>query len=407
MAASPDAEMAQAESLLGLTPTVRGSFLSMSPPQLTEDPQPEPAPIPEAVDEGDAWSHWSPGQPAWRAEELRLQQEALDQIIEHHEQRDHADLQRRHQTVQQLVLEASIDGAPAAAPPGPQAAAGRVGLVLDHHYLEVAAKQSALATQWEPSDLVEAVREELTRALREEAAAAPGEGEGAAAAADPGLSVVELHAADSLLRGADAHTAKARLHQRLQDSGFTLHRSPNKTRQRPTGDGRKLAPTQGATDIDVVVCLFNLAGAFAGEASVEHIVLVASDSDYRPALEYILQRGPASLRLWVLADGRPRQEGAEAHGVDGGGQMRAGYRSWLRDTPRAGILSLPRTMEALGRKSGKTVLRTPQHFVQLGRAFVPPPQGCRRWSQGGTTSCRRGSRRAGLGWRRFRTSWRC
>ena len=119
----------------------------------------------------------------------------------------------------------------------------------------------------------------------------------------------------------------------------------------------------------MVVCLFNLAGAFAGEASVEHIVLVASDSDYRPALEYILQRGPASLRLWVLADGRPRQEGAEAHGVDGGGQMRAGYRSWLRDTPRAGILSLPRTMEALGRKSGKTVLRTPQHFVQLGRAF--------------------------------------
>ena len=394
MAASPDAEMAQAESLLGLTPTVRGSFLSMSPPQLDEEePQPEPAATPPEAGNDGAWSHWSPGQPAWRAEELRLQQEALAQIIEHHEQRDHADLQRRHQTVQQLVLEASVDGAPAAvAPTESQAAAGRVGLVLDHHYLEVAAKQSALATQWEPSDLVEAVREELARALREEAA---GEGEGdAAAPAELELSVVELHAADSLLRGADAHTAKARLHQRLQDSGFTLHRSPNKTRQRLTGDGRKLAPTQGATDIDVVVCLFNLAGAFAGEASVEHIVLVASDSDYRPALEYILRRGPASLRLWVLADGRPRQEGAEAHGVDGGGQMRAGYRSWLRDTPRAGILSLPRTMEALGRKSGKTVLRTPQHFVQH---FVPPPQGCRRWSQDGTTSCRRGSRRVGLG----------
>ena len=180
MAASPDAEIAQAESLLGLTPTVRGSFLSMSPPQRAEEePKPEPAPTPGAVEEGDAWSHWSPGQPAWRAEELRLQQEARAQIIEHHEQRDHADLQRRHQTVQQLVLEASVDGAPAAAPAESQAAAGRVGLVLDHHYLEVAAKQSALATQWEPSDLVEAVREELARALREEAA---GEGEGEAAA---------------------------------------------------------------------------------------------------------------------------------------------------------------------------------------------------------------------------------
>jgi hypothetical protein len=38
----------------------------------------------------------------------------------------------------------------------------RVGIVLDHHHLEVAAKQQALATHWEPTALVSAIEDQLS-----------------------------------------------------------------------------------------------------------------------------------------------------------------------------------------------------------------------------------------------------
>ena len=100
--------------------------------------------------------------------------------------------------------------------PEPAAVSGpaqRVGLVLDHHYLEVAAKQSALATNWDPTTLITAIQAQLSTALAAESAS------GAA----PLLDMVECHAADSLLTGGAEHSAKGKLHQRLTEAGFTMH----------------------------------------------------------------------------------------------------------------------------------------------------------------------------------------
>ena len=84
-------------------------------------------------------------------------------------------------------------------------------------------------------------------------------------------------------------------------------------------------------------------------------VLVGPDSDYRPALEYLLRRGPPALRIWVVADAGPDRAGGTGRG-GGDGTMQSRYRQWLISEPRAGILSLPNVLETLARKSGKTVL---------------------------------------------------
>ena len=238
---------------------------------------------------------------------------------------------------------------------GAGGAVQRVGLVLDHHYLEVAAKQSALATTWDPTTLITAIQSQLSTAL---AAESPSR-------VRPVLDIVECHAADSLLTGGAEYSAKGKLHQRLTEAGFTMHCSPNKSAaKRCAGhDSAVRSGGQGATDVDVVVCLFDLAGAFGrgdidqsamdiDQSAIDHIILVGPDSDYRPALEYLLRRGPPQLRIWVVADSRaPSKDG----GTGSGGAMQQRYRQWLLDEPRAGILSLPNVIDALAKKSGKQV----------------------------------------------------
>ena len=221
----------------------------------------------------------------------------------------------------------------------------RVAIVLDHHHLEVAAKQRALATHWDPVALISAIQDQLSTAL----AAEDPDGQ------PPLLEVVQCHAADSLLGQQAKLSAKGRLHTRLKDAGFTMHCSPNKS-SKPRADGSRAAGGQGATDVDVVVILFDLAGAFADtrtrDASgdrCDHIVLVGGDSDFRPALEYLIRRGPPALRIWVVADARS-SDGRNDN------TMQSRYCQWLSSEPRAGILSLPRVLEALARDSGKTVL---------------------------------------------------
>jgi len=89
-------------------------------------------------------------------------------------------------------------------------------------------------------------------------------------------------------------TRKRNLHTRLSDCGYQLALSPNKR----TGPGgfRK----QGATDVEVAMALFELAGAFAERALVDIIVLVAGDSDFQPAVARVLEARPG-LRIVVVA----------------------------------------------------------------------------------------------------------
>lgn len=229
----------------------------------------------------------------------------------------------------------------------------RVGIVLDHHHLEVAAKQRALATHWDPLTLVSAIQDQLTAAL----AAEDPDG------SPPMLEVVQCHAADSLLVSqTEKLSAKGRLHTRLEDAGFTMHCSPNKS-SKPRADGSRLAGGQGATDVDVVVILFDLAGAFADQQDIDvhrcdHIVLVGGDSDFRPALEYLVRCGPPALRIWVVADVRSADGRNDA-------TMQSRYCQWLSSEPRTGILSLSKVLEVLARHGGKTVLLY-EHVLPAG-----------------------------------------
>jgi hypothetical protein len=238
--------------------------------------------------------------------------------------------------------------------PEPERQPQHIGIVLDHHHLEIAAKQQALATHWDPTALVSAILDQLSAALLLEDPDGP----------PPLLEVVQCHAADSLLRQQEKLSAKGRLHSRLEDAGFTMHCSPNKT-SKPRADGSRVAGGQGATDVDVVVILFDLAGAFTNSSTqdtdgpaCDHIVLVGGDSDFRPALEYLLRRGPSGLRFWVVADARSSGRRNDA-------TMQSRYSEWLSSEPRAGILSLPKILEALARDSGKTVLLY-QHVLPTG-----------------------------------------
>jgi hypothetical protein len=151
----------------------------------------------------------------------------------------------------------------------------RVGIVLDHHHLEVSAKQRALATSWDPAVLVTTIRDQLSAALAAETRADP-----------PPLEVVQCHAADSLLVSQQEKlSAKGRLHTRLEEAGFQMHCSPNKT-SKPRADGTRTAGGQGATDVDVVVVLFDLAGAFAASTD--------SESTPTPPIDHIVSTHRAS-----------------------------------------------------------------------------------------------------------------
>ena len=175
-----------------------------------------------------------------------------------------------------------------------------VGIILDLHYVEVAAKQNAMATEWKPTDLVDSIVEFVTTETKRPAIA------------------TRLMAMDSVVGWGDDR-GKRRLHASLVNAKFKLVTSPSKSRMasrsqrwRSTQGGRrgnqqqKNAPfhaQQGATDVDIVTAMFSLAGAFAPQPRVEHIVLVSGDSDFLPAIRAIhtARHSKYGLRLWICA----------------------------------------------------------------------------------------------------------
>lgn len=60
---------------------------------------------------------------------------------------------------------------------------------------------------------------------------------------------------------------------------------------------------QGATDVDVACCIFEVAGAFLPAPAAHTLALVAGDADFKPALRSVLVGRP-SLRAVVVAERR-------------------------------------------------------------------------------------------------------
>eukprot|EP00947_MAST-08B_sp_MAST-8B-sp1_P005500 g5500.t1 len=266
---------------------------------------------------------------------------------------------------------ASLAVADEAAAPPPQSAA----LVLDLHFVEVMAKQRSLPPLkcWGVPDLVAAMETTLAGRLGEGAkvvippelrhaadSALPGErlGSGWEASSDPPTqSSKEMAAAAAAAaapspsrssggrRGGDDGSTKRRLHRQLEATGFAMHLSPNKTARKADGQMQ-----QGATDIDVTTVLFHCAGAFEKEAAAaagddgrrpRHIILAGPDSDYRPAIKYILERGPPNVHFWVCGDSDT---------------MQRSYSEWLEQMPRASVLSLRAIAGFLHRVAGKQIV---------------------------------------------------
>ncbi|KAL1525556.1 hypothetical protein AB1Y20_020411 [Prymnesium parvum] len=148
---------------------------------------------------------------------------------------------------------------------------GTIGIILDVHYLQVAASSFSLATTWSVPDF-----------------------EAALVRASGGGAVRLRIACDSCRTDAatDEAYGKARLHSALASAGYRLVLSPNKS----------VRQTQGATDVDIACAIFEAAGAFAAAPAASTLLLVAGDADFQPALAAALAARPAALRVLVAAD---------------------------------------------------------------------------------------------------------
>ena len=111
-----------------------------------------------------------------------------------------------------------------------------IGVVLDLHYLQITASSFSLQTDWSLPDFEQAL-----------------------VAACGGGTIVQRFACDAALdeHGEQHNHGKAALHARLRRAGYELVLSPGKG---VTKNGQR---GQGATDVDVAVCIFDVAGAFA------------------------------------------------------------------------------------------------------------------------------------------------
>ena len=164
-----------------------------------------------------------------------------------------------------------------------------IGVVLDLHYLQITASSFSLQTDWSLPDFEQAL-----------------------VAACGGGTIVQRFACDAALdeHGEQHNHGKAALHARLRRAGYELVLSPGKG---VTKSGQR---GQGATDVDVAVCIFDVAGAFAQAPRARTLALVAGDSDFKPALVRVLaEHGSA-------ATAAARGEGAGGAGA-GAGALRA------------------------------------------------------------------------------------
>ena len=177
-------------------------------------------------------------------------------------------------------------------------AGASIGIIIDLHYLQVAASTFSLSTTWSVADFEAALvaacgggpvtcrfacDSEMNRGVFANAGWGKGGGKGGGKGSGKGGGK----------NGSPfkSEHGKKRLHAQLTAAGYTLVTSPNK------GSG---ARGQGATDIDVAVCLFEAAGAFAEAPVARTLALVAGDADFRPALARVAAARP-ELRLAVVA----------------------------------------------------------------------------------------------------------
>jgi hypothetical protein len=166
-----------------------------------------------------------------------------------------------------------------------------IGVVLDLHYLQITASSFSLQTDWSLPDFEEAL-----------------------VAACGGGTIVQRFACDAALdeHGEQHNHGKAALHARLRRAGYELVLSPGKG---VTKSGQR---GQGATDVDVAVCIFDVAGAFAPAPRARTLALVAGDSDFKPALVRVLaEHGSAATA--AAAAGEALLDGADAGGEGVGG----------------------------------------------------------------------------------------
>ena len=168
-----------------------------------------------------------------------------------------------------------------------------IGVVLDLHYLQITASSFSLQTDWSLPDFEEAL-----------------------VAACGGGTIVQRFACDAALdeHGEQHNHGKAALHARLRRAGYELVLSPGKG---VTKSGQR---GQGATDVDVAVCIFDVAGAFARAPRARTLALVAGDSDFKPALVRVLaEHGSAATAAAAAGEDVLHSDDAGGEGMGGAG----------------------------------------------------------------------------------------
>ena len=151
------------------------------------------------------------------------------------------------------------------------------GIVLDLHYLQIAAASYSLQTAWSVASLEAALMDACGGSTSDIAA----------------RYACDSAVAESPAPGDVRGYGKAALHRQLVSAGYDLVLSPSKA----------MSGAQGATDVDVACSIYAVAGAFAPAPRATTLVLFAADADFRPALSQVIKsRGPDGFRALVVAD---------------------------------------------------------------------------------------------------------
>ncbi|KAL3918656.1 MAG: hypothetical protein SGPRY_005928 [Prymnesium sp.] len=190
-----------------------------------------------------------------------------------------------------------------------------IGIVIDLHYLQVAASAFSLATAWSVPAFEKAVRRacgggRITLRIacdschhddESDAGKPPPDGYVCKHCKVAGHWLRDCPRSDSnspstraISPGGGKHSTfgKARLHSALREAGYRLVLSPNKA----------MTNVQGATDVDVACSIFEMAGAFAPCPIVQKAVLVAGDADFKPVVSAVLSARQEELSVSVVAE---------------------------------------------------------------------------------------------------------
>ena len=166
--------------------------------------------------------------------------------------------------------------------------AGTIGIVIDLHYLQVAASSFSLTTAWS----VPAFEQALVRSCGGGSVSVRIACDSCQYDASRRGSPDEPGSPDGPSRQSKEAYGKARLHAALKEAGYRLVLSPNKA----------ISNAQGATDVDVACSVFEVAGAFAPGARAQTLALVAGDADFKPVVSAVLAARGHELRVTVIAE---------------------------------------------------------------------------------------------------------